>query len=155
MSQSTLHIDGNTLFNLDLPVYLCLSSLIIKFKKDRIMKSIWFNLPVKNIEKSKTFFKAIGFRENPMHSKADHLASFFIGEKDVVMMLFPEDSAVAEIVLANAEVDKMAEKVRESGGKIYVQPGESQGWMYAFGFEDLDGHRWSMLYMDMDKMPQQ
>lgn len=173
MSQSTLHIDGNTLFNLDLPVYLCLSSLIIKFKKDRIMKSIWFNLPVKNIEKSKTFFKAIGFRENPMHSKADHLASFFIGEKDVVMMLFPEDSfksftqndvcntSIGTEVLLNidaqskAEVDKMAEKVRESGGKIYVQPGESQGWMYAFGFEDLDGHRWSMLYMDMDKMPQQ
>lgn len=24
--------------------------------------------------------------------------------------------------------------------------------MYAFGFADLDGHRWSMLYMDVDKM---
>ena len=51
------------------------------------------------------------------------------------------------------EVDAMAEKVRKAGGKIYAEPGESQGWMYAFGFEDLDGHRWSMLYMDLAKMP--
>jgi uncharacterized protein YndB with AHSA1/START domain len=43
--------------------------------------------------------------------------------------------------------------VRKAGGKIYAEPGESQGWMYAFGFEDLDGHRWSMLYMDISKMP--
>ncbi|NNE77836.1 MAG: extradiol dioxygenase, partial [Pricia sp.] len=54
---------------------------------------------------------------------------------------------------SRSEVDEMAQKVRNAGGKIYAHPGESQGWMYAFGFEDLDGHRWSMLYMDMDKMP--
>jgi predicted lactoylglutathione lyase len=51
------------------------------------------------------------------------------------------------------EVDMMAEKVRQAGGIIYAEPGESQGWIYAFGFIDLDGHRWSMLYMDMKNMP--
>jgi len=51
------------------------------------------------------------------------------------------------------EVDEMAKKVRAAGGKIFAAPGESQGWMYAFGFEDLDGHRWIMLHMDMSKMP--
>ena len=51
------------------------------------------------------------------------------------------------------EVDQMAEIVRATGGKIYAEPGESEGWMYAFGFEDLDGHRWSILYMDYSKMP--
>ncbi len=56
------------------------------------MKTIWLNLPVKNIKKSKAFFKAIGFRENPMHKKAEHLASFYIGENNFVMMLFPEES---------------------------------------------------------------
>jgi len=135
------------------------------------MKSIWINLPVKNLKESKAFFKAIGFRENPMHEKAEHLASFLIGEHNFVMMLFPEESfksfsgnAIADTkkgteVLLNIdaqskkEVNKMAERVREAGGKIYAEPGESQGWMYAFGFEDLDGHRWSMLYMDMEKMP--
>ncbi len=135
------------------------------------MKTTWLNLPVKDIKRSRTFFKAIGFRENPMHENAEHLAGFLIGEHDFVMMLFPEESfksfsgnEIADTtkgteVLINidaqskAEVDEMAETVRKAGGKIYAKPGESQGWMYAFGFADLDGHRWSMLYMDMDKMP--
>lgn len=47
----------------------------------------------------------------------------------------------------------MAETVRKAGGKIFAQPADSQGWMYVFGFEDLDGHRWSMLYIDPEKMP--
>lgn len=51
------------------------------------------------------------------------------------------------------EVDEMAKKVHLAGGKIFAEPEESQGWMYAFGFEDLDGHRWIMLYMDTSKMP--
>ena len=135
------------------------------------MKSFWLNLPVKDIKKSKTFFKNIGFRENPMHSEATHLASFFIGEKDVVMMLFPEkdfknftqngiaDTQKGTEVLFNIdaqsrkEVDEMAKTVRAAGGQIFAEPAESQGWMYAFGFEDPDGHRWSMLYMDLEKMP--
>lgn len=135
------------------------------------MKTIWLNLPVKNIKESKAFFKAIGFHENPMHKNAEHLASFFIGENNFVMMLFPEkdfkvftqneiaDTRKGTEVLLNIdaqsrqEVDEMAETVRKAGGKIYAEPAESQGWMYAFGFEDLDGHRWSMLHMNMEQMP--
>ena len=135
------------------------------------VKKIWLNLPVKDIKKSKAFFKAIGFRENPMHARAEHLASFFIGEHDFVMMLFPHDAfkgftqnPIADTtrgteVLVNIDaqskedVDAMANLVQESGGKIYSPPAEAQGWMYACGFEDLDGHRWCMLYMDMSKMP--
>ncbi|WP_149276536.1 VOC family protein [Pareuzebyella sediminis] len=136
------------------------------------MKTIWLNLPVKNVQRSKDFFKAIGFRENPMHRNAEHLASFLIGDNDFVMMLFPEadfigftnnkvsDTLKGTEVLLNidaqsrSEVDEMAKKVLAAGGEIYAEPGEAQGWMYAFGFKDVDGHRWSMLYMDMGKMPQ-
>ena len=136
-----------------------------------MIKQVWLNLPVKDLAKSKVFFRAIGFKENPMHENANHLGGFFIGENNFVVMLFPEetfktftgntisDTKKGTEVLINfdaenrEEVDKMAEKVRKAGGKIYAEPGESQGWMYAFGFEDLDGHRWSMLYMDMVKMP--
>lgn len=135
------------------------------------MKNLWLNLPVKNVQRSKEFFRAIGFKENPMHADNDQVGSFFIGEHNTVLMLFTEetfagftqhavtDTAKSNEILLNisaenpAEVDTMAETVRKAGGKIYAEPGESQGWMYAFGFEDLDGHRWSMLYMDMKKMP--
>ena len=135
------------------------------------IKNVWLNLPVRDVEKSKNFFKAIGFKINPMFEDAKDVASFLIGENNFVLMLFPNDvfrefvqNAVADTkkgteVLINidaqskVEVNEMAKIVRKAGGRIFAEPGESQGWMYAFGFEDLDGHRWSMLYMDMSKMP--
>lgn len=136
-------------------------------------QQFWINLPAKDIETSKAFFKAIGFRSNPMHDANPMLGSFFLDAHDTVMMLFPEsmmqgfmqhptaDTRAGNEVLFNIsaeskeEVDAMAERVRAAGGAIYAEPGESQGWMYAFGFVDPDGHRWSMLYMDMAKMPKQ
>jgi predicted lactoylglutathione lyase len=136
-------------------------------------KTIWLNLPVKDVNKSKEFFKTIGFKANPMHENAQHLGSFLIGENNFVMMLFPNETfksftrnEIADTkngteVLINIdaqsreEVDEMAEIVRKAGGKIFAEPGESQGWLYAFGFADPDGHRWSMLYMDMSKYGKQ
>lgn len=134
-------------------------------------KEFWINLPVKDVKASKVFFKAIGFANNPIHEDAEHMGSFFIGEKKVVMMLFPEDTFThftshpisdttkgTEILMNidaenREEVDEMAKKVKAAGGKIYSEPGEAEGWMYVFGFEDLDGHRWSVLHMDLSKMP--
>lgn len=134
-------------------------------------KEFWFNLPVKDLNKSKTFFKEIGFVSNPMHDSNKHLGSFFIGDKKVVMMLFNEETFKSFTsnniintekgteVLFNIdaqnreEVDEMAMKVRQAGGIIYGEPSEKDGWMYGCGFKDLDGHRRTILYMDMQKMP--
>jgi uncharacterized protein len=134
-------------------------------------KSIWLNLPVKDVAKSRQFFKAIGFKPNPMHENNPNAASFLIGEHNFVLMLFRyevfkgfimheiADTQKGNEVLINIdaqsreEVDQMAQAVLKAGGKVFAAPGESQGWMYAFGFEDLDGHRWNMLYMDISKNP--
>ncbi|MEO9077636.1 MAG: extradiol dioxygenase [Gelidibacter sp.] len=133
-------------------------------------KEFWFNLPVKDINKSKGFFKEIGFISNPMHDANDHLGSFFIGDEKVVMMLFLDETFKSFTlnnilntekgteVLFNIdaqnreEVNEMAKKVKLAGGIIYAEPGEKEGWMYGCGFKDLDGHRWTILHMDMDKM---
>ncbi len=135
------------------------------------MNTIWLNLPVKNLDKAKQFYRDIGFRENPMHKDANHLGSFLIGNKDFVLMLFPEntfkDFIHSEItdtqkdneMLINIdaqskeEVDIFAKTVQKAGGTTFNHPSEIDGWMYACGFTDVDGHRWSMLHMDMDKMP--
>ncbi|OAB80446.1 VOC family protein [Cochleicola gelatinilyticus] len=133
------------------------------------MKSIWLNLPVKNLETSKRFYKEIGFTLNTNYNRDDG-ASFLIGEKEVVLMLFPEhtfkefvrhdvaDTNKGSEILLNIgaesreEVDEMAEKVKKAGGVIFAEAAESEGWMYVFGFKDPDGHRWSMLYMDLEKL---
>lgn len=135
------------------------------------IKNIWLNLPVKDVKKSREFFQAIGFRLNPDFNYTDTNTSFLIGDNNFVLMLFSNDifrsflqneiadPAKGNEVLINIdaqskeEVDEMANTVRKAGGKIFAEPGMSQGWMYACGFEDLDGHRWVILYMDMSKMP--
>ena len=134
-------------------------------------KELWINLPVKDVKRSKEFFTAIGFTVNKNAPASDNSASFLIGSKNIVMMLFEESlfqkftnhaiadtSRSTEVLLSfdaesRQEVDELAGKVTAAGGKVFAQPGESQGWMYAFGFSDPDGHRWNVLYMDMAKMP--
>ena len=134
-------------------------------------KQFWFNLPVKNLAKAKTFYRALGFSESEMHPSNDHMGRFFIGEQKVGMMLIPEanfeeysghktaDTAVASEVLLNIdaqsreEVHEYARIALEAGGAVYLEPVLIQGWMYTCGFADLDGHRWNVLFMEKEAMP--
>ncbi|HSM46696.1 MAG TPA: hypothetical protein VK872_02695, partial [Draconibacterium sp.] len=93
------------------------------------IKQVWLNLPVTDLEKSKEFFRNIGFKPNPMHENATTLASFFIGEQNFVLMLFPAKDFAGfartsvyntkngtEMMInfdagSRADVDEMAEKV--------------------------------------------
>ena len=135
-------------------------------------KQLWINLPVKDIEKSKEFFTKIGFSFDERYINSEG-ASLVIGDKNIIVMLFKESSFKkftgneipdikqgTEVLFSfdaetKDEVNEMAKKVISAGGTIYAQAEESDSWMYGFGFADLDGHRWNMLYMDMSKMPKQ
>lgn len=134
-------------------------------------KELWINLPVKDIDKTREFFSRIGFPQNEKHTSSE-MACFEVGEKGITVLFFPEETfkgftkseisdsaAGAEILISldaesREEVDETARKVFEAGGRIFSEPAEIQGWMYGFGFADLDGHRWNMVYMDFDKAPQ-
>jgi predicted lactoylglutathione lyase len=135
-------------------------------------RELWLNLPVLEPERAKEFYKQIGFRLNEQYVSQDGSFSFFVGDNQVVLMLFPEstfrgftgnavaDSGQGTEVLfslgANSrdEVDDLALKAERAGGTIFSKPGEQGGWLYGCGFADPDGHRWNALYMDMSKMPQ-
>ena len=137
------------------------------------IKEIWINLPVKNINKAKAFYKAIGFTLNLQNGNTDNSACFLIGSKNLVLMLFSEllfksfsrneltDTAKYSEVLfsfeaeSREEIDKLAKTVVSAGGTLFSEVGEVQGWMYGFGFNDLDGHRWNALHMDFNKIPKQ
>ncbi|MBB4078681.1 hypothetical protein GGR28_001294 [Lewinella aquimaris] len=133
-------------------------------------KQVWLNLPVADVATSRTFFRAIGFRESPRHAGNPQLAGFLIGEHDFIVMLFPEsefknftqlpvaDTKQASEVLINIdaespeEVDKMRDRVAEAGGHIYTPPTLVEGFMYLFCFADPDGHRWCVMHMDEAKL---
>ncbi|MGI8637417.1 MAG: VOC family protein, partial [Segetibacter sp.] len=135
-----------------------------------MIKELWINLPVKDINKSKAFFKELGFSFNTQHGNTDSSASLLVGQKNVVVMLFSEpafkgfiNSEVAnakqgtEVLLSvgvesKEEVDDLAKKAVAAGGSSNHQPREMEGGMYGCVFTDLDGHKWNVLYMDMSKM---
>ncbi len=133
-------------------------------------KEYWMNLPVKDMQRSKKFFTEIGFSFKT-ERETDTMTALVVGKAAMPIMFFEEKmfehvvqnkisnaSKVTELMISfdaesEKEVDEMAEKVKKAGGTIFSQPQEIQGWMYGFAFSDLDGHRWNMLFMDMEKMP--
>jgi len=136
-----------------------------------MIKQLWINLPVKDVKASKAFFTKLGFAFNPGHGETDTSACLIVDEKKTAIMLFEENQlkdflmndvtntkTSNEVMISfsaetKAQIDEMAKKAEAAGANVFSKPAEIQGWMYGFAFADLDGHRWNMLYMDMDKMP--
>ncbi|MEL1253271.1 VOC family protein [Flavobacterium sp. DGU38] len=132
-------------------------------------KQIWLNLPVKNVAKAKDFFWKIGFSFNEQHDTPNSTC-MIVGEGHFVVMLFEESvfegfsqngitdtNSGSEVLISidaesRQEVEEFAKKVQDAGGTVFAPPAESQGWMYGCGFADLDGHRWSVLFMDFSKL---
>ena len=135
-------------------------------------KNLWINLPVKDLVRSKAFFKEIGFNFNEKFGgNSRESACLEVGDKPEVVMLFVDSTFKnftrneisdtnngTEVLLSidassRQEVDEMADKVKVAGGMVFAQQEEIDGWMYGCGFKDPDGHRWNVLYMDTGKMP--
>ena len=135
-------------------------------------KEFWLNLPVKDIKRSKEFFSKLGFKFNTKNGNTDTSACMLLGDKNVVVMLFEEpqfkgftNNPVAdtgkgtEVLLSfdaqsKEEVDEVIQKAVDAGGQSSHKPSPLRGPMYGSIFTDLDGHRWNVLYMDMEKMQQ-
>jgi predicted lactoylglutathione lyase len=131
-------------------------------------RKIFVNLPVKDLERSRAFFSALGFSFNPQFSN-EQGACMVISE-DIFTMLLVEpffqtfikkpisDAKKATEVLvclscdSRAEVDALVKKALAAGGTAPNAP-QDHGFMYAHGFEDLDGHVWELVWMDPAAVP--
>lgn len=127
-------------------------------------KQIIFNLPVKDLEKSKAFFTALGFSFSQQFSN-DQAAFMEIVGNDIRAMLMTEaffhsliNKPVAQAKEANEviiclscesreEVDSLIAKATAAGARI-PHPPEDHGFMYDQGFEDLDGHLWNLVWAE-------
>ncbi len=135
-------------------------------------KQIFVNLPVKDLDKSKAFFNALGYSFNPQFTDAN-AACMVVQEGSIHAMLLVEpffktftDKAIAdtrtstEVLLclsceSRAEVDELGAKAVAAGGTTPRAP-QDLGFMYGHGFQDLDGHLWELVFMDPNaQMPQQ
>ncbi len=131
---------------------------------------VFINLPVKDLDRTMTFFTGLGFTFNPQFSD-DKAACMGVSDSIFVMMLTEEyfktftrkdvcDARKATEVLialdaeSKEEVERLVAQAGALGATVYADP-QDYGWMYQHSFADLDGHQWELVYMDMNKMPGQ
>jgi len=131
-------------------------------------KKIFINLPVADLQKAMTFYTAIGFTNNPMFT--DETAACMVLTEEIYVMLltyqkFREftkkeigNSTTGALVINSIsadsieEVNTMADQALNAGGKETNEP-KDYGFMQQRSFEDLDGHLWEVVFMDITKFP--
>lgn len=132
-------------------------------------KKIFVNLPVKELPRSVAFFSKLGFSFNPQFTSDD--ATCMVISDDIYAMLLVEKffatftdkptadaTKTTEVLVALAldsrdEVTKLCEAAFAAGGRRYKEP-QDHGFMFAWGFEDLDGHIWEPFWMDPSHVQQ-
>ena len=131
-------------------------------------RMIFVNLPVENLERSRAFYEAIGFRNEPKFTN-DAAAMMVLSDTISVMLLskpfystftskpIADAHGTSQVLLciscdSPAEVDRITNAAGAAGGKIDVSPEDQTkgGPMYGRDFEDLDGHQWAPMWMDPD-----
>jgi predicted lactoylglutathione lyase len=133
-----------------------------------MQRMIFVNLPVEDLERSKAFYTALGFRNEPKFSN-DAAAMMVLSETISVMLLtkpfyagftskpIADAHASSQVLLCiscenPAEVDHFTDTAARAGGKVDISPEDQTkgGPMYGRDFEDPDGHQWSPMWMDPD-----
>jgi uncharacterized protein len=130
-------------------------------------KMIFVNLPVADVEKSAAFYEAVGFTKDERFSRPGSAAAMTWSDTIFFMLLSREhfggftsktiidarSSVEALLCLSRdsrAEVDAIVEAARAAGGKADPGPTQDYGFMYGRSFEDLDGHTFEPMWMDLD-----
>lgn len=133
----------------------------------RMIKQIFVNLAVKDVESSQAFYTALGFSINPQFS--DDTGKCMVWNESIFLMLLSHSkfstfvtkpiadtgSNIAGIFSMSTESVDEVNSIMENGLKAGgIEPNEMRdGFMIQRTIEDLDGHTWEFFYMDMSKLP--
>lgn len=128
-----------------------------------VSHKLFVNIPVSDLQRSITFFEALGFAFNTQFT--DATATCMLVGEDAYFMLLTRDrftgfsqapladpkretgALYAISVGSRAEVDEMVHKAVAAGGSHAVDP-QDHGFMYGWSFRDPDGHHWEVFWMD-------
>jgi predicted lactoylglutathione lyase len=128
-------------------------------------RQIFVNLPVADLPAARAFYEAIGFTNNPMFT--DETAACMVLSDVIHVMLLTHDKlaqftpkaiadakATTEVLICISEdsresVDAITGKALAAGGREAREP-QDYSFMYGRSFEDLDGHIWEPMWMDME-----
>jgi predicted lactoylglutathione lyase len=127
-----------------------------------MFKQIFINLPIENLKRSVDFFGGLGFTFNPQFT--DETSTCMVVSQHIYVMLLERekfasfidkkiaDRDTTEAILSFAceskdDVERISQKAFELGARK-VNEVSDYGFMYSWGFEDLDGHLWDVFWMD-------
>ncbi len=129
-------------------------------------KLIFINLPVRDLPRSIAFYEALGARKNEQFT--DHTAACMVFSETIHVMLLTHEkfsqftpkkiadakSTTEVLICMSADsrdaVDDMTARAGASGGITDPGPKQDYGFMYGRSFEDLDGHIWEVMWMDVE-----
>ena len=127
-----------------------------------MINGIFLNLPIKDLKRSVDFFTTLGFTFNQQFTDSESTC-MIIGENMYAMLCeVPKfqkflakpiaDPETTEVLISLSceskdVVNSLAEKAFSNGAKKVNEP-EDHGFMFSWGFEDLDGHVWDLFWMD-------
>ena len=130
------------------------------------MKQIFINLPVKNIEASMDFYTQLGFTVNPLFTFDDQKCMVWTDQIVVMLQTLemskkggskniadPKKNRIATFTLpveSPGKVNEMMEKGLKAGGTEPTEPID-EGFMQIRNLEDLDGHMWGIVFLDIEK----
>lgn len=133
------------------------------------MKQIFINLPVQDLEKSMTFYSKLGFVNYPLFTFDDQKCMSW-GEQILVMLHskdFFNSGDTKEIVDTKkyltpsftlpVESIEIMNEIIENGlkaGGSEPKPLADEVFMQVRTIEDLDGHNWGVICLDIEKFKQ-
>lgn len=129
---------------------------------------IFVNLAVKNVERTRSFYAALGYEFNPQFSNENALCMVVSDTIYVMLLAEPffqtfidkrivdaKQSTEALLCLScdsREAVDALVAKAVAAGGRT-PRPAQDHGFMYGHGYEDPDGHLWELVYMVPNAAP--
>jgi uncharacterized protein len=131
------------------------------------IKSIFVNLPIKDVKRTREFWTNLGFSFNEQFSD-DRALCLVLNDGLMYSMLITHemfstftnkpiaDGTTSQVLNAlevdsREQVDKIVKLALENGATRYRES-QDHGWMYYDSFADLDGHQWEIMCTDLTQM---
>jgi predicted lactoylglutathione lyase len=134
--------------------------------RNSMSKMIFVNLAVADVAASTAFFQAMGFEREPNFSN-EQASMMKLSDTISIMILsrpffsgftaktIVDSHASVEVMIAlsadsREDVDATIAKAAAAGGKADPNPTQDHGFMYGRSYEDLDGHIFEVMWMDVE-----
>jgi predicted lactoylglutathione lyase len=136
-------------------------------KEITMSSTIFLNLPVRDISAATRFYEAIGCKKNEQFS--DRRSSSMVWSETITFQLLTHEyfatfspkpisdarehcgMLIALSCDSRSKVDSVVQAATVAGGASDVRKIVDMGWMYNRAFEDIDGHMFEIIWLDMQQ----